>query len=85
MLNFLVNSTHPELPFGVYQCARFYGAPKLLYKQVVTRIVQYILSTRKKRLDRNLNIFTALFFAVIKTKITEVYVDALFNGSFDEN
>ena len=32
MLDFLVNSTHPELAFAVHQCARFYENPKLSHE-----------------------------------------------------
>ena len=41
MLNFLVNSTHPELSYAVNQCARFCNDPKLSHERVVKRVVQY--------------------------------------------
>ena len=41
MLNFLTNSTHPELSFAVHQCARFCNDPKMVHEQAVKRIIQY--------------------------------------------
>ena len=48
MLNFLVNSTHPELAYAVHQCARFCNNPKLSHERAVKRIVQYLLSTKRE-------------------------------------
>ena len=39
MLNFLINSTHPELAFAVHQCARFCENPKLSHERAVKKIV----------------------------------------------
>ena len=40
MLNFLVNSTQPELDFAVHQCARFCSDPKHSHEQAVKRILR---------------------------------------------
>ena len=48
MLNFLTNSTHPELSFAVHQCARFCNDPKMVHEQAVKRIIQYLLSTARQ-------------------------------------
>ena len=39
MLNFLVNSTHPELAYAVQQCARFCDEPKVSHEKAVKKIV----------------------------------------------
>ena len=43
MLNYLVNSTHPELAFAVHQCARFCNARKSSHERAVKRIIRYLL------------------------------------------
>ena len=47
MLDFLANSTHPELSFAVPQCAKFCNDSKKIHEQVVNIIIQYLLSTAK--------------------------------------
>ena len=47
MLNYLVNSSHPELAFAVHQCARFCNDPKRSHKQAVKRILRYLLHTKR--------------------------------------
>ena len=45
MLNYLVNSTRPELSFAVHQCARFCNNPMHSHKQAVKRIIRYLIRT----------------------------------------
>ena len=47
MLNFLTNSSHPELAFTAHQCAHFNNYPKRIHEQAVKMIIQYILSTKR--------------------------------------
>eukprot|EP00957_Ditylum_brightwellii_P179449 13670016-Ditylum_brightwellii.AAC.1 len=48
MLNFLVNSTMPELAHAVYQCARFCADPKASHETAIKHIIRYLLTTREK-------------------------------------
>eukprot|EP00957_Ditylum_brightwellii_P134891 10284351-Ditylum_brightwellii.AAC.1 len=48
MLNFLVNSTMPELVHDVHQCARLCADPKASYETAVKHIIGYLLTTREK-------------------------------------
>eukprot|EP00957_Ditylum_brightwellii_P067793 5145716-Ditylum_brightwellii.AAC.1 len=48
MLNFLVNSTMPELTHDVHQCARFCADPKASYETDVKHIIRYLLTAREK-------------------------------------
>ena len=35
ILNFLTNSTHPEISYAIHQCVRFCNDPKYSYKMVI--------------------------------------------------
>ena len=78
MLNFLTNSSHPELAFAVHQCARFCNDPKRIHEQAVRRIIQYLLSTK-----RGTDSYQGLLFKVDITKSIDVYVDASFAGDWN--
>ena len=82
MLNFLTNSTHPELSFAVHQCARFCNDPKMVHEQVVKRIIQYLLSTVGKD---DPEAYEGLVFKVDRTKSIEVYADAAFAGDWNQS
>ena len=45
MLNYLVNTTHPELAYSVHQCAIFYNDPKHSHEEAVKDIVRYLINT----------------------------------------
>ena len=47
-LNYLENSTRPDLAYSVHQCARFLARPKKTHAQAVKRIGRYLLATRHK-------------------------------------
>ena len=81
MLNFLVNSTHPELAYSVHQCARFCNDPKLSHEKSVKRIVQYLLSTRRP----NNQGYQGLLFKIDRSKSIEVFVDASFAGDWNKS
>ena len=80
MLNFLTNSTHPELAYSVHQCARFCQNPKRIHEQAVKRIVQYLLSTKRGKEE-----YKGLLFKVDKSKSIIVYVDASFAGEWNKS
>ena len=73
MLNFLVNSTHPELAYAVHQCARFCENPKLSHERAVKKIVQYLIGTKRPNGE-----YSGLLFTIDKSRSLEVYVDASF-------
>ena len=78
MLNFLVNSTHPELSHAVHQCARFCSNPKASHKTAVKHIVRYLLTTqaRNGRVAPNYG----MNMRPDKKRRLKVYVDASFAG-----
>ena len=82
MLNFLKKSTHSELCYVVYQCARFCNDPKMVYEQAVKRLIQYLLSTVRKD---DPEAYEGLVFKIDKTKNIEVYVDAAFAGDWNQS
>eukprot|EP00957_Ditylum_brightwellii_P004185 318952-Ditylum_brightwellii.AAC.1 len=48
MLNFLVNSTHPELAHAVHQCARFCEDSKANNETAVKHIIRYLLTKQER-------------------------------------
>eukprot|EP00957_Ditylum_brightwellii_P034802 2637405-Ditylum_brightwellii.AAC.1 len=48
MMNFLVNSTHPELSHDMHQCARFCQYPKVSHETAVKHAVRYLMSIRPR-------------------------------------
>ena len=81
MLNFLVNSTHPELAYAVHQCARFCNNPKLSHERAVKRIVQYLLSTKR---DDGKS-YSGLLFKIDMKKSIIIFVDASFAGDWNKS
>ena len=75
MLNYLVNSTQPDLAYSVHQCARFANDPKRSHEQAVKRILRYLLYL--KRSDT-----AGIRFSPELSKSLEVYVDASFAGDW---
>ena len=47
MLNYLVNSTQPDLAYAVYQCARFSNDPRRSHEQAVKRVLRYLLYLKR--------------------------------------
>ena len=85
MLNFLVNSTHPEMSFSVHQCARFCHDPKLVHEQAVKKIIRYLLCTRRnsKNKDSKGHQSQGIIFRPDKTRSIDTYVDASFAGEWN--
>ncbi len=48
MMNYLLQSTRPEIAMAVHQCARFCNDPKLSHERAVKRIARYLLGTKDK-------------------------------------
>ena len=71
MLNYLQNSTRPDLSMAVHQSARFSINPKLSHECAVKRIGKYLLSNKNK----------GLIITPDRSRGIEVYVDADFAGS----
>ena len=76
MLNYLVNSTQPDLAYAVHQCARFSNDPKRTHEQAVKRILRYLLYLKRSNT-------LGLKFSPLLTKSLEVYVDASFAGDWN--
>jgi hypothetical protein len=73
MMNYLQQSTRPDISFAVHQCARFCNDPKLSHERAVKRITKYLLGTR----DRG------VICRPDKTKGLECFADADFAGGWD--
>jgi len=82
MLNFLTNSTHPEIAYAVHQCARFCEIPKYSHEMAVHQIVKYLLSMEKEesKYNKTLSKFKGMTYRPNKNQGLEVYVDASFAG-----
>ena len=76
MLNYLVNSTQPDLAYAVHQCARFSNDPKRSHEQAVKRILRYLQYLKKTDT-------IGVRFSPQLTKSLEVYVDASFAGDWN--
>ena len=74
MLNYLQNSTRPEIAMAVHQCARFNNDPKLSHEKAVMRLGKYLLGTRGK----------GLVFKPDVSRGLECFVDADFAGSWSK-
>ena len=72
MLNFVCNSTRPEVAFAVHQCARFAENPKKSHEKAVMEIIKYL----KGSTDQGM-IFTPDWDRGI-----QLYVDADFAGGW---
>ena len=73
MMNYLQQSTRPDLAFAVHQCARFCNDPKRSHERAVKRIGKYLLGTKERGITCRPD----------KNKGLECYVDADFAGSWD--
>jgi len=78
MMNYLVNTTRPELAYSAHQCARFCNDPKLSHEQAVKDIVRYLINTRINKEDKTK--YHGLIFKIDPTKSVVCFVDASFAG-----
>ena len=80
MLNFLSNSTHPELAYSVHQCARFCENPKYFHEMAVHQIVKYVLSIAAdaSKFNKSFSKFKGMIHKPDHTKGFDVFVDASF-------
>ena len=56
ILNYLANTTRPDIIIVVYQCARFCKNPRLSYEKAVKRIVKYLIETRHVAIQATIDI-----------------------------
>ena len=74
-LNYLTQSTRPDIQFAVHQCARFSKDPKKSHEVAAKRIVRYLRRTKDQGIILKPN----------KKLGLECYVDADFAGSWDQD
>ena len=72
-MNYLQQSTHPDIEFAVHQCARFCNDPKQSHRRAIKRIAKYWLGSKER----------GIVCRPDKTKGLECYADAYFAGSWD--
>ena len=86
MLNFLVNSTRPELAFSVHQCARFCSNPKHSHEQAVKNIIRYLIGTCTHSLEKGHSTnCKGLIYNPDPTKGIVVHVDASFASEWNND
>ena len=73
-LNYLANTTRPDIAFAVHQCARFSNDPKDPHVKAVKRIVRYLHGTQDKGLILD-----------PKDPALVMYVDADFAGAYHKD
>jgi hypothetical protein len=71
-LNFLENSTCPEIAYVVHQCARFSSNPRQSHDNAVKYLCHYLLATKDK----------GLILHADSSKSFEVHVDCDFAGNW---
>ena len=84
MLNFLANSTQPDIVHAANQCSRFCNDPKLSHETALQHIVKYLISTQtdKSAKNRLLTEFNGMIFQPDSSKGIEIFVDVSFIGDF---
>ena len=71
-LNFLENSTRPDIAYATYQCAHFSQDPRASHSDAKIHLVKYLKATRTQRITLDTN----------RNKIFEVYAGANFVGNW---
>ena len=71
-MNYLAQTTRPDISMAVHQCARFCANPKAVHYTAVKRIVRYLIGTSDKGMTLN-----------VQEPILECFADADFAGSWD--
>ena len=74
MLNYLQNSTRPDIAMSVYQFVRFNNQPMLSHERAIERIAKYLRGTSDRGIVYHPN----------KTKGIECYVDADFASGWSQ-
>ena len=83
MLNYLVNSTHPELSHSVHQCSRFCSDPNTSHEAAVKHVIRYLLTTQE--INGRLAPKYGINMRPDMTQGLEVYVDASFAGDWNNS
>jgi len=78
MLNYLVNSTHPELAYSVHQCVQICNDPKASHERAVERVIRYLKSTQLGPTECQ-----GIIYLPDRNKSLELYVDASFTGDWN--
>ena len=73
MLEYLQNTSRPDIAMATHQCARFNAIPKLCHERAVKRICKYLLGTMDK----------GIVYRPDPTRGLECHVDADFAGGWD--
>lgn len=73
MMNYLQQSTRPDISMAVHQCARFCNNPRLSHERAVKRIVKYLIGTKER----------GVICKPDRSKGLECYADADFAGGWD--
>ena len=73
-LNFLENSTRPDISVSIHQCAGFSEAPKKSYTEAVKWIGRFLLATRDK----------GIFIHPNKSRQFDYWMDADFTGNWHQ-
>jgi hypothetical protein len=74
MLNYLLQTSRPEIGMAVHQCARYNNNPMLSHEKAVKRIVIYLKKNPEK----------VIIYKVEKSRGLECYVDADFAGNWEQ-
>ena len=74
MLNYLLQTSRPDIGMAVHQCARYNADPRLSHEKAVKRIVKYLKSSG----DRG------MIYTIDKDRGLECFVDADFVGNWDQ-
>ena len=78
MLNYLVNTNHPELGYSVHQCEIFRNDPRHSHEQVAKDIIRYQINTRMNPDDKTK--YQGLLTKIVPSKSVVYYMDASFAG-----
>ena len=73
-LNYLAQTTRPDISMAVHQCACFCSNPKKVHYTAVKRIVRYLVATKDKGM-----------ILKVDQPIVECFADADFAGSWDKS
>ena len=72
-MNYLAQTTRPDISMAVHQCARFCANPKKVHYTAVKRIVRYLIGTQDKGISFS-----------VEDPIIQCFADADFAGNWDK-
>ena len=83
ILNYLVNTTHPEVAYSMHQCARLCNEPKHNHEQAVKEILRNLIKTRVDLEDKSK--YHGLMFKINPSQSIIYYVNASFTGDWNQS